>query len=40
MMSFSFSSSLEKYSRVIKIDQLKFGHKVRYVYLKNFNTVF
>lgn len=40
MMSFSFSSSLEKYSRVIKIDQLKFWHKVRYVYLKNFNTVF
>lgn len=40
MMSFSFSSSLKKYSRVIKIDQLKFGHKVRYVYLKNFNTVF
>lgn len=40
MMSFSFSSSLEKYSRVIKIDQLKFGHKVRYVYLKNFNAVF
>ncbi|WP_228444807.1 sugar ABC transporter permease [Mycoplasma tullyi] len=40
MISFSFSSSLEKYNRVIKIDQLKFWHKVWYVYLKNFSTVF
>ncbi|WP_027121953.1 sugar ABC transporter permease [[Mycoplasma] imitans] len=40
MISFSFSNSLEKYNRIIKIDRIKFWHKVWYVYLKNFNTVF
>ncbi|MDC4182625.1 hypothetical protein [Mycoplasma bradburyae] len=40
MISFSFSSSLEKYNRVIQIDRIKFWHKVWYVYLKNANTVF
>ncbi|QZX49356.1 sugar ABC transporter permease [Mycoplasma sp. E35C] len=40
MMTFSFSRSLERYSRVMKIDKIKFHHKLWYVYLKNFKAAF